>query len=191
MKKNWNIFINLFEIKGMYMRNFLCIFVLFIVSSCTHETSWDDYYRHVKIKPNTPEYNQELDQWKNPWKYKAYEPIQQKQTKSVKKKSSKAEKQELKRQAAERVCQKKATQTIVIPHQPTATDALAEGFQKYKDLPTKNAYAELDNMTMASIGDGMKTVANDRRQDPQVYTQFDEDLFYLCMSEYGFDLEEQ
>ncbi len=175
----------------MYMRNFLCIFVLFIVSSCTHETSWDDYYRHVKIKPNTPEYNQELDQWKNPWKYKAYEPIQQKQTKSVKKKSSKAEKQELKRQAAERVCQKKATQTIVIPHQPTATDAYADAFSSQANRPAKGPAQRNSNALMAGLGAGLKGAANDRRQEPQVYTQFDEDLFYLCMSEYAFDLEEQ
>ena len=49
--------------------------------------------------------------------------------------------------------------------EPTATDTLAEGFQRYGNLPANNAYAQLDNMTMASIGDGMKAVANDKRKE--------------------------
>ena len=50
-------------------------------------------------------------------------------------------------------------------NQPTATDAIGEGFQKYRDLPSNNAYAQLDNMTMAAVGDGMKAAANDKRQE--------------------------
>lgn len=49
--------------------------------------------------------------------------------------------------------------------EPTATDAMAEGFQRYANLPANNAYAQLDNMTMAGIGDGMKAVANNQRQE--------------------------
>jgi hypothetical protein len=50
-------------------------------------------------------------------------------------------------------------------NQPTATDAIAEGFQKYSKLPASNAYAELDNMTMSAIGDGMKAAENNKRQE--------------------------
>ena len=49
--------------------------------------------------------------------------------------------------------------------EPGATDALAEGFQRYGNLPANNAYAQLDNMTMAGVGDGMKATANDKRQE--------------------------
>jgi|TARA_R110000744_G_scaffold94223_3_gene181949 hypothetical protein len=50
-------------------------------------------------------------------------------------------------------------------NQPTGKDAIAEGFQKYSQLPASNAYAELDNMTMSAIGDGMKSTANNKRQE--------------------------
>jgi hypothetical protein len=50
-------------------------------------------------------------------------------------------------------------------NQPTGADAIAEGFQKYSQLPASNAYAELDNMTMSAIGDGMKSTANNKRQE--------------------------
>jgi len=49
--------------------------------------------------------------------------------------------------------------------EPTSTDAMAESFQKYKDLPSSNAHAQMDNMTMGAIGDGIKSVANDQRQE--------------------------
>jgi hypothetical protein len=50
-------------------------------------------------------------------------------------------------------------------NQPTGTDAIAEGFQKYSKLPASNAYAELDNMTMSAIGDGMQAASNNKRQE--------------------------
>lgn len=175
----------------MNIKNCLLIAIIFTLCSCTRDPFWDNYYRHVEIKPNTPEYNQELDKWKHPWRYKTYEPIQPKQAKFLKKKLSQEEKQELKRQAAEHVCQKKATKTIVIPHQPTEVDAYADAFSRQADRPAQGPAQRNSNALMAGLGAGLKGAANAKRQEPQVYTQFDQELFYLCMNEHGFYLEEQ
>lgn len=168
----------------MELRIFLLLSSVLILASCVKNTEWDEYYKHVAIKPNTPEYKKEVAWWKKPSKplfFKSDKP------KIVHKELSKKEKLELKIRKAKYICGQKSTHTVIIPHQPTANDAHANGLVASAKASNNSASQNL----LSGFASGLKGAENERRrQTPQVHTQFDSELFYLCMNEHGFYLEE-
>ena len=54
---------------------------------------------------------------------------------------------------------------VDLVNQPTAMDAIADGFKDYGKLPAKNHGERLNNLTLEGFGDGLKAAENSKRQE--------------------------